>query len=297
MQTFRTKLSQVETALRDASVYCGHGYESVSDEAVAIVLGAVGLLPEQPLSLLDQLFPVEAEMQLEALLDQRCRQRLPVAYCLQEAYLAGLRFIADDRALVPRSPVSHVVAERLAPWWPEDREPSLIVDVCCGGGSLGLVAAEAFPKTTVLLSDLDEQALSLASENIALHRRSDRVCALRADLLSALRSGSADLVLANPPYVSRAEMAELPPEYSAEPRIALQADAEGTELAVSLLREAVRVLAPDGLMLLEVGETWMALEERIPKAPFLWLDLPQGGSGIAAISAQELRDWDAAGIL
>jgi hypothetical protein len=50
-------------------------------------------------------------------------------------------------------------------------------------------------------------------------------------------------------------------------------------------------------MLLEVGETWMALEERIPKAPFLWLDLPQGGSGIAAISAQELRDWDAAGIL
>ena len=297
MQTFRTKLSQVETALRDASVYCGHGYESVSDEAVAIVLGAVGLLPEQPLSLLDQLFPVEAEMQLEALLDQRCRQRLPVAYCLQEAYLAGLRFIADDRALVPRSPVSHVVAERLAPWWPEDREPSLIVDVCCGGGSLGLVAAEAFPCATVLLSDLDEQALSLASENIALHRRSDRVCALRADLLSALRSGSADLVLANPPYVSRAEMAELPPEYSAEPRIALQADAEGTELAVSLLREAVRVLAPDGLMLLEVGETWMALEERIPKAPFLWLDLPQGGSGIAAISAQELRDWDAAGIL
>ena len=297
MQTFRTKLSQVETALRDASVYCGHGYESVSDEAVAIVLGAVGLLPEQPLSLLDQLFPVEAEMQLEALLDQRCRQRLPVAYCLQEAYLAGLRFIADDRALVPRSPVSHVVAERLAPWWPEDREPSLIVDVCCGGGSLGLVAAEAFPCAAVLLSDLDEQALSLASENIALHRRSDRVCALRADLLSALRSGSADLVLANPPYVSRAEMAELPPEYSAEPRIALQADAEGTELAVSLLREAVRVLAPDGLMLLEVGETWMALEERIPKAPFLWLDLPQGGSGIAAISAQELRDWDAAGIL
>lgn len=297
MQTFRTKLSQVETALRDASVYCGHGYESVSDEAVALVLGAVGLLPEQPLSLLDQLFPVEAETQLEALLDQRCRQRLPVAYCLQEAYLAGLRFIADDRALVPRSPLSHVVAERLAPWWPEDREPSLIVDVCCGGGSLGLVAAEAFPRAAVLLSDLDEQALSLASENIALHGRADRVCATRADLLSALGSGSADLVLANPPYVSRAEMVELPPEYSAEPRIALQADAEGTELAVSLLREAVRVLAPDGLMLLEVGETWMALEERIPKAPFLWLDLPQGGSGIAAISAQELRDWDAAGIL
>ena len=228
MQTFRTKLSQVETALQDAAVYCGHGYESASDEAVALVLGAAGLAPEQPLSLLDQPFPVEAEPHLAALLVQRCRQRLPVAYCLKEAYLADLRFIADARALIPRSPVAHVVAERLSPWWPEDREPGLIVDVCCGGGSLGLVAAEAFPDAMVLLSDLDEQALSLASENIVLHRRSDRVIALRADLLSALSSGSVDVVLANPPYVSRAEMAELPPEYNVEPRIALEADAEGT---------------------------------------------------------------------
>ena len=297
MQTFRTKLSQVETTLQDAAVYCGHGYESASDEAVALVLGAAGLAPEQPLSLLDQPFPVEAEPHLAALLDQRCRQRLPVAYCLKEAYLADLRFIADARALIPRSPVAHVVAERLSPWWPEDREPGLIVDVCCGGGSLGLVAAEAFPDAMVLLSDLDEQALSLASENIVLHRRSDRVIALRADLLSALSSGSVDVVLANPPYVSRAEMAELPPEYNAEPRIALEADAEGTELAVRLLREGARVLAPDGLMLLEVGETWMTLEDRLPKVPFLWLELPQGGSGVAVISAQELRDWDAAGIL
>ena len=297
MQTFRTKLSQVETALQDAAVYCGHGYESVSDEAVALVLGAAGLPPEQPLSLLDQPFPVEAESQLAALIDQRCHHRLPVAYCLKEAYLTGFRFIADPRALIPRSPVSHMVAEHLKPWWPEDKEPGVIVDVCCGGGSLGLVAAEAFPDATVLLSDLDGQALSLASENIALHRRSDRVIALRTELLSALSSGSVDVVLANPPYVSRAEMAELPPEYNAEPRIALEADAEGTELAVRLLREGVRVLAPDGLMLLEVGETWMALEDRLPKVPFLWLELPQGGSGVAVISAQELRDWDAAGIL
>ena len=297
MQTFRTKLSQVETALRDAAIYCGHGYESVSDEAVALVLGAAGLPPEQPLSLLDEPFPAEAESQLAALLDQRCHHRLPVAYCLKEAYLAGLRFIADPRALIPRSPVSHMVAQRLTPWWPDDREPGVIVDVCCGGGSLGLVAADAFPDAIVLLSDLDGQALSLASENIALHRRSDRVIALRTDLLSALSSGSVDLVLANPPYVSRAEMAELPPEYNAEPRIALEADAEGTELAVRLLREGVRVLAPGGLMLLEVGETWMALEDRLPKVPFLWLELPQGGSGVAVISAQELRDWDAVGIL
>ena len=220
-----------------------------------------------------------------------------MAYCLDEAYLAGLRFISDARALVPRSPVSHAVAERLSPWWPAQRDPAVIVDVCCGGGSLGLVAAAAFPDAAVLLSDLDQQALSLSTENIILHGRSDRVRAVRADLTSAIRSGCVDILLANPPYVSRAEIAALPPEYSHEPRMALEADAEGTELAVRLLREAARVLAPDGLMLLEVGETWMTLEDRLPKVPFLWLEMPQGGSGVAAISAQELRDWEAAGIL
>ena len=297
MQTFRTKLSQVESALEKAGVYCGHGYESVADEAVALVLGAADLVPEQPVSLLDEPFPDDAEAQLADLLDRRCRRRLPVAYCLEEAYLAGLRFISDARALVPRSPVSHAVAERLSPWWPAQRDPAVIVDVCCGGGSLGLVAAAAFPDAAVLLSDLDQQALSLSTENIILHGRSDRVRAVRADLTGAICSGCVDILLANPPYVSRAEMAELPPEYSHEPSMALEADAEGTDLAVRLLREAARVLAPDGLMLLEVGETWMTLEDRLPKVPFLWLEMPQGGSGVAAISAQELRDWEAAGIL
>ena len=297
MQTFRTKLGQAEAILQKAGVYCGHGYDSVTDEAVALVLGAAGLPPAEPLSLLDQPFPSDAEAPLAALLDRRCRQRLPLAYCLGESYLAGLRFIADPRALVPRSPISHVVAERLSPWWAEGRDPNVIVDVCCGGGSLGLIAAEAFSGATVVLSDLDPQAISLAAENTTLHSHPYRVFMLRADLLSALRSGSADVVLANPPYVCRGEMAELPPEYFHEPRIALEADADGTELAITLLREAVRVLAPDGLMLLEVGETWVALENRLPKVPFLWLELPQGGAGVAAISAQELRDWDAAGIL
>ena len=297
MQTFRTKLGQVETTLQEAGVYCGHGYDSVTDEAVALVLGATGLPPPQPLSLLDQPFPSDAEARLATLLDRRCRERLPVAYCLGESHLAGIRFIADPRALVPRSPIAHVVAERLSPWWSQVRDPDVIVDVCCGGGSLGLIAAEAFPGATVLLSDLNSLAISLAAENTTLHNRSDRVFMLRADLMSALGSGSADVVLANPPYVSRGEMAELPPEYCHEPRMALEADADGTELAVTLLRKAVRVLAPDGLMLLEVGETWPVLEDRLPKVPFLWLELPQGGVGVAAISAQELRDWNAAGIL
>ena len=103
--------------------------------------------------------------------------------------------------------------------------------------------------------------------------------------------------MANPPYVSGTEMGQLPPEYEHEPRGALQADEEGVALAVELLKDAARVLSDRGLLILEVGKSAEALEHRLPKVPFTWVDLPTGGSGVAAVSAQELRDWSAAGNL
>ena len=203
-----------------------------------------GLPPDQPVSLLDTPFPDVANARLNELLDKRCQQRLPAAYCLGEAYLAGERFIADSRALVPRSPIAHLTRERLVPWWPEGALPNTIVDVCCGGGSLGLIAARMFPDAVILLSDFDQSALSLAVENIEAHSQCAQVRCLRADLLGALAPGSVDILLANPPYVSAQEMAELPPEYAHEPGMALEAEAEGTALAVRLLREASSVLSP-----------------------------------------------------
>jgi ribosomal protein L3 glutamine methyltransferase len=169
--------------------------------------------------------------------------------------------------------------------------------VCCGGGSLGIVAATCFPEATVVLSDLDGQALSLAAENVRFNDLGSRVLCLQADLLTPLAVGSVDLILSNPPYVSAAEMRDLPAEYQHEPRVALEAEAEGTALALRILSTAAVLLTNDGLLVLEVGDTAEALECSLPRVPFTWVDLPQGGSGVAVISAQELRDWSAAGIL
>ena len=297
METFRTKLRQVHDALREAGVYCGHGYESEHDEAVALLLGAAHLGPHQSLGLLDEVFPAEANQRLEVLVRGRCQDRLPVAYLLGEAYLAGLPFRSDHRALVPRSPIAHLIEDGLAPWWRRAEPPSVIADVCCGGGSLGMLAANRFPEASVWLADLDADALALAAENVELPHLSARVKCVQSDLLSVFGDRSVDLLIANPPYVSGDEMLELPPEYSHEPNVALEAEEAGTELAVRLLRQALSVLCADGLLILEVGETLFELEARLERVPFLWLDLPQGGNGITAISAQELRDWHAAGIL
>ena len=297
METFGTKLGQVERALIAADVFCGHGYDSPHDEAVALLLCAAGLDLEQDESLLDEPYPQDASALLNQWVEARCEDRRPVAYIVGEAYLAGARFVVDERALIPRSPIAHLAMEAFQPWWGAGDPPSTIVEVCCGGGNLGILAAKVFADARVWLADLDASALSLALENVALHQVTDRVGCYQGDLLSAIAPESVDLIIANPPYVSAIEMAALPPEYGHEPPIALVAEEEGTQLASRLMKQAAQALRPEGLMVLEVGETMWEMESRFPQVPFTWLDLPQGGNGIAAMRAQELRDWSAAGIL
>lgn len=297
METFGAALQVVVERLMTANVFCGHGYESVHDEAVALILGAAGLPPEQTRDLLAEPFPSGAGVRLSELLRGRCEDRMPVAYLLGEAWLAGVCFKCDGRALVPRSPIAQVVAGGCRPWWSQSEAPRTVVDLCCGGGSLGIIAAHSFPSATVVLSDIDPSALSLAEENIEHSAPGGRVHCVLAHLLTPFDAHGTDLILANPPYVSTAEMGQLPPEYRHEPRGALQAEEEGVALAVELLRDAARVLSEHGLLILEVGESVEALQRRLPKLPFTWIDLPEGGSGVAAVSAQELRDWSAAGDL
>lgn len=297
METFGTVLAGLVDRLTAANIFCGHGYESIHDEAVALMLGAAGLPPEQSRELLAAPFPANATQRLALMVQERCEDRLPTAYVLGEAWLAGISFKCDSRALVPRSPIAQVLLAACRPWWGPSLPPRTIVDLCCGGGSLGIIAAHVFPSSAVWLSDIDRDALSLAAENIQRCGLNKRVHGVLGDLLTPFDTQSIDLILANPPYVSAIEMSDLPPEYRHEPRGALEADEEGVALAADLLRDAARVLSDDGLLILEVGESVEAMESRLPRVPFTWIDLPEGGTGVAAVSAQELRDWSAAGAL
>jgi ribosomal protein L3 glutamine methyltransferase len=286
--TFRDTLISTENQLLDADVFCGHGYESEHDEAVALVLAAASLSPlETRTEVLDEVYPVEAEETLTKFLNARCDTRLPVAYITGEAWLGPLCFKSDSRALVPRSPVAELVLNKLQPWY-EGTNPGVIVDVCCGGGSLGMLAKWVFPDAQVLISDIDADAIELARENAAVHAV-DAV--VRADLLTWCADGSVDVILANPPYVDAEDMRDLPPEYLHEPGLALSGGDDGMDLVRVMLDDAARILRAGGILILEVGNSIEALEGLSPLLPPLWVDLEQGGHGVAVFMAQDLAQW------
>ena len=290
MMTFREILIDTEAELLNADVFFGHGYESAHDEAVALVLTAADLsLMDTSAAILDTDYPSTATLKLRSFLNARCEERLPVAYITGEAWLGHLCFKSDERALVPRSPVAEVVLNAFEPWY-QGPDPQVIVDVCCGGGSLGMLAKSMFPTAQVLLSDLDHAALSLASENSQIHAIDGIV---RGDLLSWCQVLCVDIIIANPPYVDARDMQGLPAEYHHEPGLALSGGDDGLDLVRVLLLDAARILRPTGLLILEVGNSFEALEELSEQLHPIWVELEQGGHGVAVFMAQDLAQWAA----
>ena len=290
MMTLREILIDTEAELLNADVFFGHGYESAHDEAVALVLAAADLsLMDTSAAILDTDYPSTASLKLRSFLNARCEERLPVAYITGEAWLGHLCFKSDERALVPRSPVAEVVLNAFEPWY-QGPDPQVIVDVCCGGGSLGMLAKSMFPTAQVLLSDLDHAALSLASENSQIHAVDGIV---RGDLLSWCQALRVDIIIANPPYVDARDMQGLPAEYHHEPGLALSGGDDGLDLVRVLLRDAARILRPTGLLILEVGNSFEALDELSEQLNPIWVELEQGGHGVAVFMAQDLAQWAA----
>ncbi|MFU8817841.1 MAG: 50S ribosomal protein L3 N(5)-glutamine methyltransferase [Pseudomonadales bacterium] len=274
-------IEQLAQRFAAAGLVFGHGTDDAWDEAVALVLGVTQLPDDR--GVLQQRLPPAVQQQVERLAARRIDERIPLAYLLGSCRFAGRDFLIEPGVVIPRSPIGALLEARLAPWL--EGEPQRIVDLCCGSGCLGIIAALAFPHAQVDLVDLDQTALGLARRNVALHGLEARVRVQQSDLFDDLPqadepAGTWDLIVTNPPYVDRADMSSLPAEYRHEPALGLAGGADGLDLVARMLEALPQRLAPGGTFVCEVGASAPALLRRFPCQPFIWPDLPHGGEGV-----------------
>ena len=271
--------------LRKARLHYGHGTQDARDEAAFLILHILNL-PPQSLAPHHNLQLSAAQVkQLQRLVAERIRSRVPAAYLAREAWLGKYRFYIDRRAIVPRSFIAELLRERLAPWI--QRPVQHILDLCTGSGCLAILAAYAFPRARIDASDDSIAALAVARRNIALHRLRNRVRLVRSDLFAALSHRRYDLILCNPPYVTNAVMRRLPSEYRHEPRRALAGGADGLEVVHRILREAGRYLRPRGTFVCEIGNNRPALERSYPRTAFLWPEISTGPGRVFLLARDE----------
>ncbi len=229
VHSLRELVEWAEARLAAAPLSYGHGTDNPRDEAVWLAASAVGLSPVDPD--LDPDYPVSAEAAQRAarLIERRIAGQEPAAYLTGRAWFAGLEFLVDERALVPRSPLAEPIAQRSAPWVGH-RPVSRILDIGTGCGCIAIACAYAFPEARVHASDTDADALALAAENVRRHGLAERVELFEADVFDGLPAERYDLIVSNPPYVDEAAMATLPAEYRREPAHALAAGPDGLDV-------------------------------------------------------------------
>ena len=286
LRTVRDLVRWGASRMREAGLFFGHGTDNALDEALLLVLHAIHLDHSLPVDHLDARL-TEAERRAAAeLLQARWKSRRPAAYLTREAWFAGLSFYVDERVLVPRSPIAELIEQGFEPWL--ERPPRRVLDLCTGSGCIAIACAWAFPEAEVVAVDISEPALEVARINRERHGLEGRLELLRSDLFEALPPQRFDLIVSNPPYVSRREMASLPAEFHREPAIGLEAGEEGLDVVERILARAADYLEPGGVLIVEVGNSAPAVEQRWPQLPFVWLEFERGGEGVFLLRREDL---------
>ena len=264
----------------------GQGTLTAFDEAAWLVLWSLGL----PLDALDEeektpVAPANAE-KVALLLEARIRTRKPAAYLTREAWLQGVPFYVDERVIIPRSLIAELlVDESIDPWLNE--ATYRVLDLCTGNGSLAILAAMAWPEVAIDAADISSDALAVAKINVDVHGLQQRITLITSDGLAAC-PGPYDLIVCNPPYVNAATMVALPPEFKAEPALALAGGEDGMDFIRSLFLNAASHMSENAVLVLEIGNERRNFERAFPGLEPLWFETSAGPDQVLLLTRQQL---------
>lgn len=284
--TVMALVQEAEQRLVQAGVAFGHGTTNAFDEAAWLVLWRLRLPLDQLDENAERAVAPGAAAQVRALVEERIATRKPAAYLTKEAWLQGVDFYVDERAIVPRSFIAELLADASIDNWLGEHTQR-VLDLCTGNGSLAVLAALAWPEVQVDAADISPEALEVAAINVARHQLDARVRLLQSDGLASV-DGAYDLILCNPPYVNAASMAALPQEYRAEPELALAGGSDGMDFVRQLLADAPARMSLQAVLVLEIGNERPFFEAAFPHLEAVWLSTSAGDDQVLLLTRDAL---------
>ena len=280
--------------LQAAGISFGHGTINAADEAAWLVLWRLGLPLDAPLgedvdSVQNQAVTPAGQALVATLFEERISTRKPAAYLTREAWLQGVSFYVDERSIVPRSLIAELIVQGGFDDWLGEHTQQ-VLDLCTGNASLAVLSAMAWPEVQVTGADICPDALAVARINVDRHRLQERIALVQSDGLAKL-PGPWDLIICNPPYVNASSMAALPPEYRAEPVLALAGGSDGMDFIAQLLQQAPACMSEHAVLVLEIGNERSFFEARFAQLPVFWLDTSAGEDQVLLITREALSGF------
>ncbi|MGQ0604571.1 MAG: peptide chain release factor N(5)-glutamine methyltransferase [Anaerolineales bacterium] len=243
------------------------GIEFPRITAVALLAHVLGVSRTQLLARPERPLSTEAQQHYQQLV-HRAAEGEPLAYLTGTREFHGLDFAVNTHVLVPRPETELLVDEALRFLTTQSTEKR-VLDVGTGSGCIAVTIAAKCPAASVTALDVSEDALAMARINAERHGVAGRISFARSDLLSSVRylPSAFHLLCANLPYIATDELRGLPVAKH-EPHLALDGGPDGLLWVRRLLVDAPRVVAPDGLLLLEIGATQGPMAAALAQAAF-----------------------------
>ncbi|MBS0664678.1 MAG: 50S ribosomal protein L3 N(5)-glutamine methyltransferase [Verrucomicrobia bacterium] len=261
------------------------------DEALYLLLRALGLPLDSDARVLGRKLTDAERAEVERVFRRRVLERVPAAYLTREAWLGEHRFYVDERVIIPRSYFLEIIPGQLDRLVRHPARVRRVVDVCTGSGCLAILLAHHFPAARVDALDLSADALDVARINVREHRLGRRVHLFQSDVFDAVPAAKYDVILSNPPYEPSGHVDRQSPEFKAEPRVAHDGGKDGLVIIRKLLHQARTRLAPDGIVLIEVGGLARAMDREYAVLAPEWLPTEDGSNCVCLIRATKLMAW------
>ena len=186
---------------------------------------------------------------------QRVLEGEPLAYVLGEWSFYGMTLYVDKNVLIPRDDTCAVTQLAIKRGLFLDQDPR-VLDLCTGSGCIGLAVAHRVKDARVTLADVSREALAVAKKNIIRHKLSSRVSCVQVDALQPASTflGKFDMIVSNPPYVTTAEMKQLPGSVKDhEPHLALHGGEDGLDFYRAIVKNYTPALKSGGYICFEFG--------------------------------------------
>jgi ribosomal protein L3 glutamine methyltransferase len=286
--TVRDLLRYAVSRFNASGLAYGHGSDNAYDEAAYLILHTLHLPLDTLEPFLDARLLASEIEEVLAVIARRADERLPAAYITHEAWMHGRRFYVDERVIVPRSFIGELLEDGLQPYVADPDEVGAVLELCTGSASLAILAAHAFPNADVDAVDISAPALEVAALNVTEYGLEDRIALFEGDLFAPLPERRYDVIIANPPYVNSASMAELPAEYRHEPALALAGGDDGMDIVRRIVGQARNWLTEEGVLIVEIGNERAHVEAAFGGLDLVWLPTSAGEDSVFLLSANDL---------
>lgn len=283
-------LNWASSEFTKANLYFGHGTDNPWDEAVHVAIYVLDLPKDNPRSVLKIKLTEEQAERFERIVLERIQTKKPLPYIIGYCWYAHEKYLVNENTIIPRSPIFELLLDKLHPWL--KIRPTSILDMCTGSGCLAIVAAKQFPAAKVVGVDISLEALEVAKKNIELHKMKN-VSLVESNLFNNIKGMRFDTIISNPPYVSKKEMNTLPKEYLHEPNLALESEDNGLAITKKILSQSIEFLNDNGILVLEVGNSYYDLEKLDRKISQCVVHSSVGGHGLYVFSKEDLKTINA----